>query len=153
MTDPPSVPGTLGALSVGTITHGPMSATALLPTLPITESFDAAYLEEWGILPLAIAGDRLRVAVAGDPAPEVLEDLEVSFGVALELVPVGREDLLAAIRRTYAAAESVVELVRDLDAALDPTPDGPGDGPTDARDLANQPPVIRFVNLLIREAH
>jgi type II secretory ATPase GspE/PulE/Tfp pilus assembly ATPase PilB-like protein len=92
------------------------------------------------------------VAVAGEPAIEVLDDLEVSFGLALDLLPVTREDLLEGIRRAYAAVESVVELVKDLDARLGP--EGEGDAPlADARDLANQPPVIRFVNLLIREAH
>ena len=125
----------------------------LISRLPLAETFDAAYLEQWNILPLEIVGDRLRVAAAGDPAVEVLDDLETSFGVALDLVPVTREELLDGIRRTYAASQSVVELVRDLDAALGSAADARDDGLADARDLANQPPVIRFVNLLIKEAH
>ncbi len=125
----------------------------LTSKLPITESFEAEYLEYNRILPLEITDDRLRVAVAGEAATEVLEDLEQSYGVALELVPVSEQDLMDSIRRTFAAAESVVELVKDLDAELGSGADGPSDGPTDARDLANQPPVVRFVNLLIREAH
>ena len=59
----------------------------------------------------------------------------------------------AYVSTACAAAESVVGLVRELgdtvagdEAAIDPLE-------ADARDLANQPPVIRFVNLLIREAH
>jgi len=92
----------------------------LLPKLPIAETFEAGYLEQWSILPLEVDGDRLRVAVAGEPAVEVLEDLELSFGVPLELVPVSREALLESIRRTFAASESVVELVKDLDAELSP---------------------------------
>jgi general secretion pathway protein E len=125
----------------------------LLSKLPIAETFEAQYLEQWSILPLEVAGDRLRVAVAGEPAVEVLEDLELSFGVPLELVPISREQLLESIRRTFAASESVVELVKDLDAALSPAPDAGDDALADTRHLANQPPVIRFVNLLIREAH
>jgi general secretion pathway protein E len=120
--------------------------------LPLHESFEAAYLEYWGILPLEVGGDRLRVAAAGEPAPEVLEDLEQSFGLPLDLVPVSRGELIDGIRRTFAASESVVELIKDLDAELEPVTDA-GDQLADARDLANQPPVIRFVNLLIREAH
>jgi len=90
---------------------------------------------------------------------QVLDDLEMSYAAALDLVPVSRDELVDAIRRTYAATESLVELVKDLgDGAADPdgsTPppsDGDG-GMPDARDLANQPPVIRLVNLLIRDAH
>jgi general secretion pathway protein E len=126
---------------------------SLISKLPLPESFEAGYLEFNGILPLEIAGDHLRVAVSGEPAIEVLDDLERSFATALELIPVSRDELHDGIRRTYAAAESVVELVRDLDDVLGPGNDGSETGAIDARDLANQPPVIRFVNLLIREAH
>jgi len=125
----------------------------LVSKLPLHEAFEAPYLEYWGILPLEVEENRVRVAVTGDPAREVIEDLEASFGVPVELVPVSRGELLHAIRRTFAASESVVELIKDLDAELEPSPDGGNDQLADARDLANQPPVIRFVNLLIREAH
>jgi general secretion pathway protein E len=130
-----------------------MENARLVSKLPLTESFEACYLEQWGILPLEMVGERLRVAAVGGPASEVLEDLEISFGAPLELVPVSQEELLDAIRRTFAASESVVELVRDLDAEFSPTGDATDDPLADARDLANQPPVIRYVNLLIREAH
>lgn len=128
-----------------------MATIALKPQLPITESFRAEYLDYYRMLPLEIAGERLRVAVSGESNPDALEDLRQSYGVELELVPVDAEELLDAIRQVFAASESMVELVRDLDAsvgsvAFDETL-------TDLRDLANQPPVIRFVNLLIREAH
>ena len=125
----------------------------LVPKLPVTDAFEAEYLEYNRILPLEVIGDRLRVAVAGQAAEEVLEDLELSYGVPVEVVPVSQDELLESIRRTFAASESVLDLVKDLDAALSVTPDGADDGLADARDLANQPPVIRFVNLLIREAH
>jgi len=128
-------------------------SNSLVPKLPVPEAFEAEYLEYNRILPLEVTGDRVRVAVAGDPAREVLEELELSFGVPVELVPVSTEDLLEGIRRTFAASESVLELVKDLDAELGPVSDAGDDGLADARDLANQPPVIRFVNLLIREAH
>jgi len=125
----------------------------LVPKLPIPEAFEAEYLEYNRILPLEVTGDRLRVAVAGEAAREVLEDLELSYGVPLELVSVSQEALLESIRRTFAASESVVELIKDLDAELGSAGDPGEDHFADARDLANQPPVIRFVNLLIREAH
>jgi type II secretory ATPase GspE/PulE/Tfp pilus assembly ATPase PilB-like protein len=125
----------------------------LLSKLPLAEAFEAAYLEQWGILPIEVAGERLRVAVVGEPAVEVLDDLEISFGVPLELVPVSPEELREGIRRTFAASESVVELVKDLDATFGSAPEVSEGSLADVRDLANQPPVIRFVNLLIREAH
>jgi general secretion pathway protein E len=126
----------------------------LLSKLPLAEAFEAGYLEQWGILPIEVAGERLRVAVVGEPAVEVLDDLEISFGVPLELVPVSPDELREGIRRTFAASESVVELIKDLDATFGSAAEVGDDGSlADVRDLANQPPVIRFVNLLIREAH
>jgi len=130
-----------------------MADVVLTTKLPLPEAFEATYLEFNGILPLEIADDHLRVAVAGEPDIEVLDDLEISFGLPLELIPVSAAELQAGVRRAFAAAESVVELVRDLDAEIGGASEV-GDAPmADARDLANQPPVIRFVNLLIREAH
>jgi general secretion pathway protein E len=127
--------------------------TNLISKLPLPESFEAQYLEYNGILPLEIAEDQLKVAVSGEPAAEVLDDLETSFGLKLDLFPVTRDELNDGIRRAFAAAESVVELVRDLDGVVGAGGES-GEAPfADARDLANQPPVIRFVNLLIREAH
>src|SRR5690348_17278947 len=125
----------------------------LMSKLPLTESFEAGYLEHNGILPLEIDAAHLRVAVVDEPPVEVLDDLEMSFGLSLDLIQVTREQLTDGIRRAFAAAESVVELVRDLDAQLGSAGDSPDTPFTDARDLANQPPVIRFVNLLIRDAH
>lgn len=130
-----------------------MVDASLVSKLPLVDSFEAGYLEYNGVLPLEIAAGRLRLAVSGEPAIEVLDDLALSFGVPLEVVQVSREDLQDGIRRTFAASESVVELVRDLDGAVGMAPESSDSPLADARDLANQPPVIRFVNLLIREAH
>jgi type II secretory ATPase GspE/PulE/Tfp pilus assembly ATPase PilB-like protein len=129
-----------------------MADTALETKLPIPESFAAEYLSYYRMLPLEIVNQRLRVAVAGEGNQEALEDLELSYGVPLEVVPIPDQDIQEAIRRTYAANESMVELVRDLDSTIE-SPAINDETLTDTRDLANQPPVIRFVNLLIREAH
>ncbi len=151
----PGKPGTVCARADG---HDAKPRSTAVPAelvsrLPVAESFEAGYLEFNGILPLELLPDRLRVAVAGDPAVEVLDDLEVSYGVPLEQVPVTREELIDGIHRTFAAAESMVELVRDLSDPLAPGAEAADTPLTDTRDLANQPPVIRFVNLLIREAY
>lgn len=130
-----------------------MPEVALESKLPLPERYLAEYLEYNGVLPLDQTETHVRVAVCGEPALEVLDDIEREFGLPLECVAVSPEDLVEGVRRAYAAAESIVELVKDLDA------EGRGaaeesDGPlADARDLATQPPVIRFVNLLIKEAH
>jgi general secretion pathway protein E len=122
-------------------------------TLPVAQTFKPEYLSYYQMLPLGLANGRLQVAVAGEPCPEALDDLRESYGAELDLVPVPEVELLTAIRTAFAEQESVVELVRDLDSQLDETQESSEVGLTDVRHLANEPPVIRFVNLLIREAH
>src|SRR5919106_1216398 len=128
-----------------------MSADALRTRLPL-DAFDASCLEAKGILPLELVDGKLRVAADGTPDVEVLDDLERCFDAPVVLVPASGEDILEGIRRAY-AAESMVELVRDLGETIG-RGDETGETPlADVRHLANQPPVIRYVNALIREAH
>lgn len=115
-------------------------------------SFEAPYLEYNRILPLATTETHVRVAVCGDPDPDVIADLELDFGKPVELVSVSEEELSDGIRRAYAAAESIIEVVNHL-RTTDGLTGGDHQALADARDLASQPPVIKFVNLLIKEAH
>ena len=144
--------GTIPAFPSGVPTWTPMPAT-LETKLPLTDAFSAEYLEYYRLLPLELIDGTLRVAVAGVPNPGALEDLELSYQARLELIEVPAADLQAAIRQVFSAAESVVELVRDLGEGVVDVAGTGDESLADARDLANQPPVIRFVNLLIREAH
>ena len=63
------------------------------------------------------------------------------------------DDLRDALRALFSASESVVELVKDLNAGQDSSEEPADASLADIRDLANQVPVVRFVSLLIRDAH
>ncbi len=130
----------------------PEDRRPLTATLPIPEALSPEYLECHGVLPLVLEDGRLRLAAAVEPEQHVLDDMVRLYGVPVEVVPVSEDELREAIRRACAASESVVELVRDLGEALGGEPGEEGATAADVRDLANQPPVVRFVNLLIREA-
>lgn len=129
-----------------------MATPALASDLPLLELFDAEYLEYYGVLPLARAEGRVRVAVAGNPCKEVLDDLAATFGCALDLEEADPAAVRDTIRRTYAGVQTVDALVRSLDADM-AAPQACAGPEADVRDLANQPPVVRYVNLLIKEAH
>ena len=130
-----------------------MTATILKSQLPVTEAFRPEYLGYYRMLPLEIAGDHLRVAVAGVPNADAIADLRDSYGLELELVPVSEGEMVEALRQTFAASESVVELVAGPGRLGRDRRGGWEDPLADVRDLANQPPVIRYVNMLVREAH
>ena len=130
-----------------------MAGVPIVSQLPVTESFTVDYLEYYRILPLELTPFTVRVAVAGEPNREALEDLVHSYSLPVELVPVEEDELRDALRALFSASESVVELVKDLNAGHD-AGDQPADvSLADIRDLANQAPVVRFVSLLIRDAY
>ena len=127
-------------------------ATGLVSQLALPDCFEVEYLQYNRILPLQTTETHVRVAFSGDPDPDVLDDLSREFGRPVDLVLVSEEELADGIRRAYAAAESMVEVVNDL---RDGEGFSGGDDRelADARDLASQPPVVKYVNLLIKEAH
>lgn len=87
--------------------------------------------------------DSLVVAVAHDPHQQALEDFTSLYGRPLTLVTVPQPELEQLIERLTTASEQHLELAVG----------GPHDDTAaDVRDLANQPPVVRYVNLLVREA-
>jgi general secretion pathway protein E len=128
-----------------------MPAQRLVPSLPIPEELSREYLERHLVLPIAIVDGELQVAAVGDPPNYVYEDLVCLFGVPITLVAVDEDVLHDGLRSMRGRSDTVVELVKDLgDPMLDHVLEA--SDTSDIRDLANQAPVVRFVNLLIREA-
>ncbi len=74
------------------------------------------------------------------------------FGLPVVVVAADEQAIREAIRRARVSTETVVELVNDLAAASSNVGESSGGTAEDVRDQANQAPVVRFVNLLIREA-
>jgi general secretion pathway protein E len=86
----------------------------------------------------------LRVAAAPDARIEdALDDLVFLYGCEIEIDETPFEELERLIERQVVGLAHDVELQR---------PDGEEHVQADVRDLATQPPVIRFVNLLVADA-
>lgn len=122
------------------------------PQVQIPEALSREYLEQSLVLPLELSEGTLRVAVAGDPDPQVLDDLALLFAAEVETVPVDEDALRHAIRRAMDESATMVELV-DVAPSVEGNLEEADEILADVRDLANQPPVIRYVNLLVREAY
>jgi general secretion pathway protein E len=108
------------------------------------------FLEEARLLPRERAGGRLRVACAGRPDPQAVAELEVLFGLPVELEPVAEAELLDEIRRAC-GQPTAASFAADLEGQA---PAGGGDELVahDLEQIANQAPVVRLVNLLLAEA-
>ncbi len=126
--------------------------TAPARSFQLPAELSAEYCDFNRVLPLDADDARVRVAASSTPQDHVLADLDKLFGKPIELVPTEDAALGAAIRRAFASGDTAVELVKDLDDAARADDDDGAASTADVRDQANQAPVIRYVNLLIREA-
>ncbi len=88
---------------------------------------------------------RPLVAAAVDLPEDILDDLWLVYGTPIVTTLVSVEELEALIERTLARAAQSIEFESGSQAADDQT--------ANVRDLANQPPVVRYVNLLVRNAY
>ena len=133
-----------------------MTVASAVAPVRLSDSLTAEYLEEHMLLPLECAAGRVVVAHAGRPDPQALSELAELFGARVELLEMPADVIMAAVRIAYAPAEGTAA---ELIAGLEDSPAGEGFGAGDdgavaheLEGLANQPPVIRLVNLLLSEA-
>jgi type II secretory ATPase GspE/PulE/Tfp pilus assembly ATPase PilB-like protein len=91
----------------------------------------------------------LIVATGPDAALEALDDIALVYGHPVLAQLVSASELDQMVERLVASADRSIELERGTDDDMGHD----GAGPADVRDLASQPPVIRYVNLLVREAY
>jgi len=113
--------------------------------VPIPDRVSREFLVHHQLCPAGVLADgRLAVAVSDQSLLDALDDLSIAYERPVVTERITPEDLDMRLARLAADEEPV-----ELESA--PGPDQ--SFMSDVRDLANQPPVVRFVNLLIREAY
>ncbi|HEY0778981.1 MAG TPA: GspE/PulE family protein [Gemmatirosa sp.] len=129
--------------------------------LTLAEGLSRDYLRHHRVAPRAYADDGRTLVVAAAPDArwqDCADDLREVYGCAVRAEPAVASEVDVLIERLATAAARGMEmtgvgagdavLVRDGSMAAD------DDAVTaDVRDLATQPPVVRYVNLLIRDAY
>lgn len=112
----------------------------------LAEGVTRSFLLHHRICPIGIGGDgALRVAVEPDSRLEGLDDLSVAYGVPVVPEAMSAASVQVLIERLTSAGEQDIDVSRG---------EGEGDAfASDIRDLANQPPVVRYLNLLLRDAY
>jgi general secretion pathway protein E len=127
--------------------------TELAGVQRLSRALTADWLEQQGVLPLALDGGVLRVGTWLDRVdPLALDDLALLFGAEAQVERHGEHDLKSAIRRVYAQDEVTAE---GLIAGMAGERGANGDEEIPLDDLlhlANEAPVVRLVNLLLIEA-
>lgn len=116
--------------------------------LSLPSGLSREFLLHHRVCPKQLGSDgTVIVALAPDGRPEALDD--IAFAYRRDVVPeeASVEEVERLIERLTTRAERAIELERGLGG------DGDDGLTADVRDLANQPPVVRYVNLLVNDAH
>ena len=123
----------------------PMCAAHASGEVALADGLTREFLVHHGLCPRRLdAGGALVVAAAPGALEEGLDDLSFAYGLPVTAEPAPAEEVERLIERLATQAERRIELEHA----------GPGDDlAADVRDLASQPPVIRYVNLLVRDAY
>ena len=125
--------------------------TSLSPSpVALADGLSREYLLHHRVCPVRIESDgRLVVAAAPDALlDDAVDDIAFAYRRPVLIEPASQDEVDRHIERVTTAAERTVELER-LEGGIGVDEDFTAD----VRDLANQPPVVRYVNLLVRDAY
>ena len=118
------------------------------PALHLAEGLTREFLRHHRVCPKALRDDgTLVVATAPDGLLGALDDIAFAYGCAVEAERASTDEVERLTEHLTARAERMIELARVES-------DGGQDNLTaDMRDLAARAPVVRYVNLLVRDAY
>lgn len=116
----------------------------------LSDLVSGSYLRDRRMLPYAVEGKTVLVALADPTDDEALEALEFATGLVPVPAVAPAPDLEAAIDRVYGGGKSALErIVGDIDGEAAP---GGDEDPDRLKDLASEAPVVRLVTHVIEEA-
>jgi type II secretory ATPase GspE/PulE/Tfp pilus assembly ATPase PilB-like protein len=109
---------------------------------PLAGRLSPAYLEEHCVIPLSVDGAGVLSIAAGRALdPTVTDELSRLFGGAVQVIDAPSAEIRAALLATPRAGEG-----------LDSRPESDSADVADLREMANQAPVVQFVNVMLLDA-
>ncbi len=118
-------------------------ATALLPP-------DFARLRQ--VVPLPRDGASVGFAPSDPFDLQLGEDLAFLLGRDVSVLVADPDQVQALLRRHYGAESALEDAIHGLPAAPEATASGSALSDTDLEKLAGEPPIVRFVNLVLAQA-
>ncbi len=108
-------------------------------------------------LPVAVYGSTVHIALADPLNPTTVDELNHVVGKEVQIVVADPAQIEKAISKYYGdESESVSEILKELGADTEIAKEVAevisGDGVTGMADLANEAPIVRFVNLVLFQA-
>jgi type IV pilus assembly protein PilB len=126
-------------------------------TPEVVGAFSAAVARMHQCVPVAVYDGTVRVALADPLNPSTVDELAYVTGREIQLVVADPASIEKAINKHYGdEAESFSDLLKtlgaDADIAKEVAEAASGDGVVNLEDLANEAPIIKFVNLVLYQA-
>ncbi|MEI8291496.1 MAG: ATPase, T2SS/T4P/T4SS family [Verrucomicrobiota bacterium] len=107
-------------------------------------------------LPVAFENGVLQVALVEPLDPAKADEIQFAAKCDVQIVVADPAEVVAGIERSYGQVETenVSDILKELsdDADIARDADLAGDDAKAAEDLANQVPIVRFVNLILQQA-
>ncbi len=110
------------------------------------------------VVPVEVEGESITIAVFDLISPDVMDELRFVLGKDVQVVVAREADVRAFITQQYGdEGESVTDMLSALENELEHVGEGAvktggGDVTAEIEEMANQAPVIRFVNLILLQA-
>jgi len=116
-------------------------------TVALADGLSREFLLHHRLCPRAFGDDGTLLVLAGPGAQlDAADEIAFAYRCQVAVEQGTADELERLIERVTTRADREIELARVEGADDD-------DLTTDVRDLANQPPVVRYVNLLVRDAY
>src|SRR5213596_4080139 len=126
-------------------------------TPEILQTVPASAVRMHQCLPVAVHGSTVRVALSDPLNSAALDELGYLTGKEVQVVVADPAQIEKAINKHYGEeSESISDILKELGADADIAKEvaeaASGDGVTDLENLANETPIIKFVNLVLYQA-
>lgn len=131
-----------------------LSDTEIAP--PVLKMIPGGLARLHRALPVAMSGNRLRVALVDPLDPRVPEDLRFALGKDIDVVVAPIEQIEERIKQHYgtetASMEDILKQLGETGELLSASGGRESDGTAVAEAEANATPIIRFVDLILYQA-
>jgi len=129
-----------------------LTSESTLP-LALAEGLSREFLLHHRVCPMRRRDDGVViVAVAPEAALDALDDITLAYDSRVIAEELTLAEVEGLIERLTTQTDRIIELTRADSGDARMNVEFAPDVIADVRDLANQPPVVRFVNLLVRDA-